>query len=68
MKDAIKVDFEYEFQSLARAVSQITKFEDLWKSVKEDLLASSDTTYHWTREPPTITDKIFETNCSFHVK
>ena len=47
MKDATKVDFKYEFQSLARAVSQITKFEDLWKSVKEDLLASSDTTYHW---------------------
>ena len=50
--DATRVDFGNEFQRLAQAVGQITSVEDLWKSIKEDLLASSDATCGWRRGPP----------------
>lgn len=42
---------ENEFQRLVQAVGQITCAEDLWKSIKEDLLASSDATCGWTWGP-----------------
>ena len=38
-EDATRVDFENEFQRLARAGGQITSDEDIWKSIKEDFLA-----------------------------
>ena len=46
------MDFENQFQRLAQAVDQITIVEALWKSIKEDLLASSDATFGWTGELP----------------
>ena len=46
------MDFENQFQRLAQAVDQITIVEDLWKSIKEDLLASLDATCGWSEELP----------------
>lgn len=43
------MNFENEFQSLAQAVGQSTTVEDFCKSIKEDLMASSDGSYGWTK-------------------
>ena len=37
---------------MALKIGQITSVVDLWKLIKEDLLASSDATYGWTGGPP----------------
>lgn len=72
--DTIRVDFENEFQRLAQGVGQITSVKDLWKSIKEALLASSDATCGWTREPPRYrvncwctenVDRIVKEKCRF---
>lgn len=50
-EDATRVDFENEFQRLTHSVGPITSIEGLWKSIKEDLLISSDVICGWTRGP-----------------
>ena len=47
-----RAEFENEFQRLAQVSSQKTGVEDIWKSIKKDLLASSYTVFGWTKEPP----------------
>lgn len=51
-KAATRVDFENGFQRLSQAVGHITRVEDLWKLIKEDLLAFSDATCGKKKEPP----------------
>ena len=45
-----KAEFEDEFRM--KSVDKEGSVEDLWGSLKEDLLASSDTTCGWTKGPP----------------
>ena len=47
-----RAEFENEFQRLAQVSSQKTDVEDIWKSIKKDLLASSYTVFGWTKEQP----------------
>ena len=42
-EDTTRVEFKNEFQRLAQVSGQKTGFEDIWKSIKEELLASSNT-------------------------
>ena len=51
-EDTNRIEFENELQRLAQVSGQNTSVEDMWKSVKEDLLASSDTVCGWTKGPP----------------
>ena len=50
-EDTNTVEFKKEFQRLAQVSSQKTDV-GIWKSIKEDLLASSDTACVWTKGPP----------------
>ena len=50
-EDINTVEFKKEFQRLAQVSSQKTDV-GIWKSIKEDLLASSDTACGWTKGPP----------------
>ena len=51
-EDTTRNEFENEFQILAQVSGQKTVIEDIWKSIKEDLLASSNTACGGTKEPP----------------
>ena len=51
-EETTRVEFENEFQRLAQVSGQKTGIEDIWKSIKEDLLASPDIFCGWTKGPP----------------
>ena len=46
------VEFKNKFQRLAQVSGGTTGIEDIWKSIKEDLQASSDKSCGCTKGPP----------------
>ena len=50
-EDTTRVEFENEFQGLAQVSGQKTGIKDIWNSIKDNLLAYSNTAYGWIMGP-----------------